>query len=201
MRGNMTLPTIGGLRVNEISQIAELFSEKGNWDDVRSAYYETNISQTARSATARRYFAYMKGIISSWSEEELKDFLKSSFDDKKNFIWLAFCRLFPIAADFASAYVRVNTINGQLPMNIDDFRSYISKLVDAGKMEEPTKTVFSKGRSIIYQMLKEMGYYDGKTLQGGSLPSEFIKLIFRHNPEELHYFPISDQAIRRGIEA
>jgi hypothetical protein len=86
-------------------------------------------------------------------------------------------------------------------MNIEDFRSYISKLVDSGKMEEPTKTVLGKGRSIIYKMLKEMGYYDGKTLQGGSLPSDFIKLVYSHNPEELHFFPISDQAIKRGLNS
>jgi hypothetical protein len=201
MKGNYSLPTIGGLRVNEISQIAELFEEQGIWDKVRSTYYETNISQTSKNATAKRYFSYMKGIITSWTDEELKIFLLSSFDEKKNFIWLAFCRLFPIAADFASTYVRKNTINGQLQMNIEDFRSYISKLVDSGKMEEPTKTVFGKGRSIIYKMLKEMGYYDGKTLQGGSLPSDFIKLVYSHNPEELHFFPISDQAIKRGLNS
>lgn len=201
MKGNYSLPTIGGLRVNEISQIAELFAEEGNWDNVRSTYYETNISQTSKNATAKRYFSYMKGVITSWTDEELKAFLVSSFDDKKNFIWLAFCRMFPIVADFTSIYVRENTINGQLPMNIEDFRSYVSKLVDSGKMEEPKKTVFNKGRSIIYKMLKEMGYYDGKTLQGGSLPSNFIRLVYSHNPEELHFFPISDQAIKRGLNS
>ena len=201
VKANTSLPTIGGLRVNEISQITDLFDEKRNWDDVRTAYIETNISQTDRNATAKRYFTYMKGIISAWTEDEMKCFQQSSFDDKKNFIWLAFCRLFPLVADFASTYVRTNTLNGQLHMNIEDFRSYISKLVDVGKIEEPTKTVFSKGRTIIYKMLKEMGYYDNMMLQGGSLPPDFIKLIFSHNPEELHYFPISDQAIKRGLNS
>jgi hypothetical protein len=73
MKGNYSLPTIGGLRVNEISQIAELFEEQGIWDKVRSTYYETNISQTSKNATAKRYFSYMKGIITSWTDEE-KDF-------------------------------------------------------------------------------------------------------------------------------
>lgn len=201
MKGNMTLPTIGGLRINEISQLAELFRKTGSWEEVRSTYYEDNLSQTSKSATAKRYFSYMKGIISLWSEKELDGFLTSSFDDKKNFIWLAFCRMFPIAADFSSSVIRENTINGQLPLNIEDFRSYISKLADSGKMEEPTKAVFNKGRTIIYKMLKEMGYYDGKTLQGGSLPADFIRLVYSHNPEELHYFPISDQAIKRGLNS
>ena len=201
IKSNLLLPTIGGLRVNEISQIADLFEEKGNWDEVRSTYHENNISQTSKNATARRYFSYMKGIITSWTDEELKAFIASSFDDKKNFIWLAFCRMFPIAADFTSTFVRENTLSGQLSLNIEDFRSYVSKLVDSGKMEEPKKTVFNKGRSIIYKMLKEMGYYDGKTLQGGSLPSDFIKLVYSHNPEELHFFPISDQAIKRGLNS
>ena len=86
-------------------------------------------------------------------------------------------------------------------MNIEDFRSYISRLVDSGIMTEPTISVFRKGRSIIYKMLKEMGFYDGNNLQGCSLSSEFIKLVFSHNPEELHYFPISDQAIKRGLSS
>lgn len=34
MKGNYSLPTIGGLRVNEISQIAELFAGEGNWGNV-----------------------------------------------------------------------------------------------------------------------------------------------------------------------
>ena len=143
----------------------------------------------------------MKGIISSWSDDELNSFLASSFDNKKNYIWLAFCRMFPLAADFSSTFIRENTVNGQLSLNIGDFRSYISKLVDSGKMEEPTKAVFNKGRSIIYKMLKEMGFYDGNTLQGGSLPSAFIKLVYSHNPDELRYFPISDQAIKRGLNS
>ena len=199
MRGKYSLPTIGGLRGNEIFQVASLFDEMRNWDGVRKAYFENNISQTSKASTAKRYFAYMKSIVTSWTEDELKAFLSSSYDEKKNFIWLAFCRQYPLVAEFASSCIRENTLNGQLSFSIRDFMPFISKLVDSEKIEEPTPAVFNKGRTIIYQMLREMGYFDGKALQGGSLPPAFIKLVFAHNPEELRYFPVSDQSIRRGL--
>lgn len=202
MKGKYRLPTVsGGLRVNEISQIAQLFYEEKNWKTVSTIYYETNISQTSKRTTASRYFSYMKSLISSWTEEELEAFINSSFDEKKSFIWLAFCREYPIGAEFASKAIREKVISGQLEFSLNDFRTFISKLVDSGRMEEPTYKVFSEGRINIYKMLRELGYYNGETLQGCSLSSDFIKLVYMHNPEELHYFPLSDQAIKRGLTA
>lgn len=58
MKGNYRLPTIGGLRVNEISQIAKLFYEEKNWKTVNTIYYENNISQTNKRTMASRYFTY-----------------------------------------------------------------------------------------------------------------------------------------------
>ena len=111
MKGIYSLPTIGGLRVNEISQMAELFAEEGNWGDVRSTYYEISISHMSKNVTEKRCFSYMKCIITLWTDAELKVFFVSSFDDKKNFIWLAFCRMFPIAVDFASIYVKTPSMD------------------------------------------------------------------------------------------
>lgn len=118
MKGNYRLPTIGGLRVNEISQIAKLFYEEKNWKTVNTIYYENNISQTNKRTMASRYFTYMKSLISSWNEDELNAFLNSSFDEKKNYIWLAFCREYPIGTEFASKCIRDNVINGHTSFNI-----------------------------------------------------------------------------------
>lgn len=77
IKTNIPLPIFGRLRVNEISQIADLFEESGNWDEVHSTYHENNISLTSKNDTARSYFSYMKGIITSWTDEKLKAFLVS----------------------------------------------------------------------------------------------------------------------------
>lgn len=201
MKGNYSLPTVGGLRINELSEIVPLYEKCKDWAEVSKIYFEENISQSAKRATAGRYFRYLKLIISSWIDEERDAFIKSSFDEKKNFVWLGLCRSYPLIGEFALAVIRENALTGRNDLGLDDFRSFISRLVNAGKMEEPQTSVYSKGRSIVFKMIKEMGYFDGKAIQGTNLPPEFIKMLYSHNPEELKYFPISDQAIKRGLEA
>lgn len=71
VRTKIYLPSIGRLRINEVSKIAELFKETGSWDKVCFSYNEANISQSTRNATPKRYFSYVKGMISSWSDDEV----------------------------------------------------------------------------------------------------------------------------------
>lgn len=196
-----SLPTIGGLRIREMAVAARLLNDGKGWSEIRDQIFSDGLLVASRSSTSKRYFSYIKALLSELSENEIAFFVGSSYEDQKNMIWIGYCRLFALVGTFATDYISTRVLSGETTLPLSMFRSFVSKMVNTYVIEEPSEATFSKARAVIFSTLRELGILENETLQGVILSPSLIKQIQRYSPEDFRFFPISQAAINRGLES
>jgi len=90
------LPTIGGLRIHEMTVVAKMLNDGKEWDEIITQVFADGTFVANRSSTSKRYFGYIKALLSEFSKDEIAFLVKSSYKDQKNMLWIGYCRLFAL---------------------------------------------------------------------------------------------------------
>jgi hypothetical protein len=173
------LPTIGGLRIHEMTVVAKLLNDGKEWTEIKTLVFTDGTLAANRSSTSKRYFGYIKALLSELSNEEIAFLAKSSYEDQKGMIWIGYCRLFALVGTFVTDYICTRVLSGETTLPLSMFRSFVSKMVDTYVIEEPSEATFSKARAVIFSTLRELGILEKDTIQGVVLSPSIIKRISR----------------------
>ena len=115
----MSFATIG-LSLNETIDIAKLHQPGESWSKTSNRAIMNGIILFPKESSNRRAISEITSRLKTLSEDDLDFLINCDYpDDKKNMLWIAFCRSYRIIREF-----QMETINDRCLSGITDLQPY-----------------------------------------------------------------------------
>lgn len=191
----------GGLFLDESLKLAELFLQAGEWATVKKQVRESNLLQARTIKSLERIFLEASKRLECLSSKEKTLLVNGNMKERQCLLWLAICRTYPFIADFAREVLREKFLKLSLTLNADDYNVFLNRKAEIHEeVESLSESTRVRLRQVLFKMLREAELLTsaGK-IRPISLPSGLARLFREGNPEELTFFPMSDDEIRRCL--
>ncbi len=191
----------GGLFLDESLKLAELFLQAGEWVSVKKQVRESNLIQARTMKSLERIFLEASKRLECLSSEEKTFLVKGNLKERQCLLWLAVCRTYPFIAEFAREVLREKFLKLSLILNTDDYNVYLNKKAEVyEEVESLSESTRVRLRQVLFKMLREADLLTSTgEIRPISLSPSLARLFREGNPEELTFFPMSDDEIRRCL--
>lgn len=189
-----------GLCVFESVQLAQLYLERRDWDDVKGVADNEKLLGFRTQSSSKRTLRELIARLLTLSEAELKLLIETDRSEQALLIWLAVCRTYPFVAQFATEVLQERVMSLRMAVSYSDFDQFYDDKAEwndaLAKISPSTRT---KLRQVLFRMLREADILskDG-TLHPVYLPVALKDDIIKHDPKGLNYFPTTqtDRGVR-----
>ena len=89
------------LQAYESEELALLYIQKADWDEVKQLVVDDNYLQKGSISTRKREFVEFKKRVCSLTQEQLAYYANASGSDSRNLTLLSCFKLYPFIYDFA----------------------------------------------------------------------------------------------------
>lgn len=184
--------TTGGLFFNESIEVARLHRDGEAWEDTAKRALDQGATTLPKSASNRRSLREITNRLRVLTDIERRFLLEDT--DRTNqqaLLWIATCRAYRFVGEFAVEVVRERYLSYQMDL---PFSSFDIALENKSEWDQGLASLSistrSKLRQVLFRIMREAGILSKENrIQAAILSSQLRKLIHKHNPEELAYFP------------
>lgn len=191
--------TTGSLLINESIKVAQIYLERGNWDDTKEYVLKNNILQKKSSASQIRQFREIRHRISTLTRNELVELEKGEITSSKSLLLLAVSKVYPLIYDFIIEIVRPKWLqfdNQIIESDYDKFILIKSEIHE--ELAQLAEVTQAKIKQVLFRILVEGGIINSiksKQILQPYLPENLIRLILDDSPIYLKIFLYSDKDI------
>jgi hypothetical protein len=190
--------TTGSLFHQESVQLAALFLNLGNWENVREQVVSNNLLQSRTLNTLKRSTTEIISRLKTLSNEELSLLVNSIPQQQAYILWLAVCRRYRFIQEFAIEILRERYLTLKKDLPLEEFNTFFNLKSDWHESLNDIKPATrSKLRQTLYKMMKEAGLLtQDLKIQPALLSPELVRIVSR---QSLVFFPASDSHLVGGL--
>ena len=179
--------------------LAELFREYDDWDRVRRQAEAGNILQVRTLSSAKRVARELVFRLQELSERELDLLISGSQEDQNHLLWVAICRRYRLAAEFAVEVVRERFLSLGAPLELADFDAFYFRKADWHEELDELKPVTQKKlRQVLFGMMRDAGLISAQgAINPVMLSPEVRDAIAESRPDDLRLFPMFETDLAR----
>lgn len=194
--------TTGGLFLPEAPAVAERYLALRDWERARAEVRETNLLQVRTAAASTRISKEVVARLELLDPEELELLVDSSLRDRAWLLWVAACRRYAFARDFAREVVREHFLLMRRQLTSADYDAFVnSKALWHAELDSLALSTRRKLRQNLFRMLREAGLVSEQlVIQPVVLPPALAQLLAKRGPDQLLVFPASDAEIKRWLK-
>lgn len=188
MTTKITLPTIAGLMIGPATKLAHIYSDTKDWKSCKDEALESNLMQIDKIASSKRYLEYTISLLKKLSEKEIEAFTISDSYDQKAFMWIAFCRSYPIITKFAETVINQKFNRNDYNLSFGDWYEFLSQeSIEHTEIDDIGKATRVKAKSVLFGNLRSSGYLSSTNTLNEAIISKKTKVIIK---KDLVLFPI-----------
>ena len=188
MRSKVSLPTMSGLKASQSVTMARWYIGNKNWSEVRQRAIAENIFDSSRESTSNRYAANLIKIMSSLNDEQMGIVADGDDSEVLSFLWLGFCKAYPLVGDFAKEVIHEHYINKAFNLSVEDLWEYfIIKSDENPDLKEIGESSKKKIQSVIFYNLRDAGLLSAENeLQTAMLSKRALAFM---DYDDVNFFP------------
>jgi hypothetical protein len=192
--------TTGGLFYTESLSLLDLY--QGDWVRVYAQALEKNTLQTRVESTAKRVLREIIGRLKTLTDEELELLGVGSAGEQKYLLWLGVCRRYVFIHEFASEVIRERYLTLKHDVPAEEFEIFFNaKERWHEELEKIAVSTKDKLRTVLYKILRDAEIVDAnKLILPAMLTDELIRVVAKHDVNDLMIFPVSDTDLQRAME-
>jgi hypothetical protein len=195
---NMSFTT-GGLFFRESIEIAELYCQSSNWEQVKQQALASNVLQFRKMSSTKRSLQEILKRMKNLSDAELSLLVNSHTKEQKQLLWLAICKTYRFIYDFAVEVIREKFLRLDMALSHTDFDIFFYNKAEIDPhLEELTEKTRKKCRTVLFQIMREAEIITPNDLIIPAMFTEQLIEVIKHNHlEYLRAFPIMEADIQR----
>lgn len=184
--------TSGSLLQRESLELAALYMEVRDWNEVRDNAVKGNLLQIRTMNSLKRVCSEIISRLKTLSLDELGALKELSHQEQGYLLWIAVCRRYKFIADFAVEILRDRFLtlrNDVSPLDFDAFFNRKSEWhPELDRLKSETR---GKLREVLFRMLREAGLLtQNNMIIAVVLSPRMLEIIHRNNRENAEYFPV-----------
>lgn len=165
-------------------RVVELFTQTGDWDEVRRVVFDQNIFQSNKPATINADYSEIKRRLITLSPAALHLMTHTSSDSAKYINLIAIYNIYSIFREFMSEYVYHRVQMGNRELVKQHFLIYIEELrFQHEELRHKREVSVVRSAEFIFQILRETGILNGELVTSPLLSYEMETLPELRNPE------------------
>lgn len=189
----------GSLLLSESVRIAQVYSDVGDWDEVKQVVLADNLMQKIRSTSTTRMLREIRYRLSSLTQRQLQLLISSEGRDQTSVLYLAICKSYELVRDFVVEVVRPKVLTFDNLLSQNDYARFIdNKSIEHPELLELSDSSANKLRQVIWRILAEAQLLDS-TKSGVIIPfiptPVVLEAVIEDSPEWLKVFLMSDTDI------
>lgn len=183
--------TVGGLFSAEALVAAELYSEHGDWNVVRSALDAGNLLQARTLTSSQRRSREVVQRLVNLTDHEIKLLLEGTAEERGHLLWAAACRHYELIAEFAEEVVKERFLLLTPTLSTEHFESFVrTKSLWHEELQAVADSTSRKLRSTLYLMLREAGFLsETGAILPCTLSPRVTDALQKRTPSDLRFFP------------
>jgi hypothetical protein len=181
--------TVGSLLAKETLLLVDLYVKNQDWTKAKKETIEKNILQAAKISSCQRIVTELYSRLKLLNKEEIDVLTDGTSLDRLHILWLAFCRKYQFAHNFASEVIRNKIHNYNYQLDDSDFNLFFdAKELIYPELEKIPEKRKNKLRQVLFRSLREANLIDQNQKIKAFLPSS--TLITTLNKNDLVIFPL-----------
>ena len=170
-------------------RVVELFTQTGDWGEVRRVVFDQNIFQTENLNTIKADYSEIKRRLLTLSPEALQKLSQVPSETAKIINLIAIFNVYPLFREFMSEFVYNRFQMGNRELVSTHFLHFIEEMkFRHEELQHKGEITIKKGSGFIFQILRETGLLNGELIVSPFLPWEVSDL-----PE------LKDSTIRKAL--
>ena len=190
--------TTGALFHQESVNLAGLYLDKGDWNEVREEAIERNLLQARTTASAKRNCREIYSRLKHLNQDELELLVEGDHQEQAYLLWLAVCRRYRFIYDFSTEVIRERFLTLRYDLRYVDYDAFFNAKMDwHEELEKITTTTRNKLRQVMFKMLREAELLNSdSSIIPAMLSPVLINVICNHSERDLQLFPIMETEIK-----
>ena len=190
--------TTGALFHQESLNLAGLYLEIGDWNEVREEAIKRNLLQARTTASAKRNCREIYSRLKHLNQDELELLVEGDHQEQAYLLWLAICRHYLFIHDFSAEVIRERFLTLRYDLSYEDYDAFFNAKMDwHEELENITTTTRDKLRQVLFRMLREAELLTpNNSIIPAMLSARLINVICSHSNRDLHIFPIMETALQ-----
>lgn len=187
--------TAGALLLPESTSILELYNNQKDWKEVKKIALETNIINAKKAVSSDRIVSELIYRLQRLSDSQISLFLNSDINVKKNLLWLAICKSYPLIRDFAKEVINEKYLKMDPYVRHEDFTVFFTNKsgwhTDLDNISDLGK---AKLKQVLFLMLRQANIINEHfEIIPGYYSKEFVNVITDKDAEWHIVFPIHEK--------
>lgn len=182
---------VGGLFLNESVEVARLQERTGDWEETLTRAMETGIVTSPKLASQRRTLREIANRLSTLNDNELRFLAEADRSDQQALLWLATCRAYRFAKEFAVEVVQDRFLSYRCDLPLESFDTFFEEKAEwneaLAKIRPATR---KKLRQVLFRIMRESGVLtENNIIQRAYLSARLKRLLQNNCPQEFRIFP------------
>jgi len=171
--------------------IARLYTEIGNWNDVKETVLEQNTLQARTISTSKRIYGEISNRLKTLSDDEIDFLIKGTEQEQKQIVWLGICKRYLLIKDFTIEVLSHYYDKAQYNLSQDDYEAFFNSNAEwHDNLDQASAPSRRKARQVVFKMLKECGLLnDVDEIMLQRLSDDFRYVIETNSPDYIRIFP------------
>ena len=148
--------TTAPLLFHETMVVAKLWGQERNWEVVRERVLSENLLQMRTANSAKRIFSEISSRLKRLTPLQVEMLLASGRREQNYLLWLAFCKRYRFAYDFAVEVVREKFLRLDLALSYEAYEIFFDDKAEwhpeVGRVAEATR---KKQRQFLFRIMRE----------------------------------------------
>lgn len=201
----MTIPTkyrmsftTGGLFLNESIKIAKVYQQLRDWEKTKEKVFQDNLLQYSSQKTTQRVFREIKIRLQQLNKEMMDILIDGDRKEQQVILWIAICKAYKFIGEFSTEIIREKYLMMNHILTSEDYMSFYNSKADwHEELDNQSDMTIQKQRQVVFRMLHEAEILSSNDTILPIIPSfTLFKILYKDNPSNLTYLPISDMDIK-----
>jgi hypothetical protein len=179
--------TAGAALIPETVLIAgELRKQQYDWKKVIDKVKNENIISSVKQSSGIRVLREVRKRIELLTKEEITLLLEGSLIEQKCMLWLAICKRYQFIQDFAREVIHEKIQLLEQKLTEDDYHKFFHKKASwYEELDTLTELTKIKVRTVLFRMLRELGFLSGNGLINTLLLPDTVKQVLESENTDL----------------
>lgn len=150
--------TTASLLLNESSQVASLYVETPDWNQLRETVLSQNLLQSRTLGTRNRVWNEVSSRLRLLNQRELDLLANGTPQEQGYLLWVAVCRRYALIRDFAIEVVRERHLALASHLRPEDFDRFFNQKADwHPELERMATDTRRRLRPMLFKMMRQAG--------------------------------------------
>lgn len=184
--------TAASLSINESVNIAEVYTNCRDWNEVKRIIRGDNLLQSRTNSRTTRVLAELIPRLKLLSNDQLSLLVEGSLTEQKYLLWFTVCRTYDLIKEFAVEVLHEKYLSRNMKVTDLDYDAFFNRKADWNDdLDNITTLTRKKIRQVVFHMMREAELLtDDNTILRAMLSSRLIEVLKPDAPMSFEIFPV-----------